>query len=74
MAIRDTLSTEKNYKDGLMSNKEALQYFQEKLIKLQIDLDNGIENYRKPTIEMYIIPTLATILSYQRDIFICNLF
>ena len=32
MAIRDTLSTEKNYKDGLMSNKEALQYFQEKLM------------------------------------------
>ena len=40
MAIRDTLSTEKNYKDGLMPNKEALQYFHEKLIKLQIDLDN----------------------------------
>ena len=67
MAIRDTLSTEKNYKDGLMSNKEALQYFQEKLIKLQIDLDNGIENYKKPTIEVY-HSTLATILSYQRDI------
>lgn len=67
MAIRDTLSTEKNYKDGLMPNKEALQYFQEKLIKLQIDLDNGIENYKKPTIEVY-NSTLATILSYQRDI------
>lgn len=67
MNIRDTLSTEKNYKDGLMSNKEALQYFQEKLIKLQIDLDNGIENYKKPTIEVY-HSTLATILSYQRDI------
>ena len=67
MDIRDTLNTEENYKAGLMSNKEALQYFQEKLIKLQIDLDNGIENYKKTTKEVY-NSTLATILSYQKDI------
>ena len=67
MDLRDVLNTEENYKEGLKSNKEALLYFQEKLIKLQIDLDNGIENYKKPTIEVY-NSTLATILSYQKDI------
>ena len=44
MDLRDVLNTEENYKEGLKSNKEALLYFQEKLIKLQIDLDNGIKN------------------------------
>lgn len=60
MGLRDTLNTEENYKDGLISNREALLYFQEKLGKLQSDLDNGIENYKKPTIEVY-QSTLATI-------------
>lgn len=67
MDLRDRLNTEENYKEVLKSNKEALLYFQEKLIKLQIDLDNGIENYKKPTIEVY-NSTLATILSYRKDI------
>ena len=71
MGLRDTLNTEENYKAGLMSNKEALQYFQEKLIKLQSDLESGIENYKKPTIEVY-KSTLATILSYQRDILLAT--
>ena len=71
MGLRDTLSTEENYKDGLISNREALLYFQEKLRKLQSDLDNGIENYKKPTIEVY-QSTLATILSYQRDILLAT--
>ena len=48
MGLRDTLSTEENYKDGLISNREALLYFQEKLRKLQSDLESGIENYKKP--------------------------
>lgn len=71
MGLRDTLNTEENYKDGLISNREALLYFQEKLRKLQSDLDNGIENYKKPTIEVY-QSTLATILSYQRDILLAT--
>ena len=71
MGLRDTLSTEENYKDGLISNREALLYFQEKLRKLQSDLDNGIENYKKPTIEVY-QSTLATILSYQTDILLAT--
>ena len=71
MGIRDTLNTEENYKDGLISNREALLYFQEKLRKLQSDLDDGIENYKKPTIEVY-NSTLATILSYQRDILLAT--
>ncbi len=71
MGLRDTLSTEENYKDGLISNREALLYFQEKIQKLQSDLDNGIENYKKPTIEVY-QSTLATILSYQRDILLAT--
>ena len=71
MGLRDTLNTEENYKDGLISNKEALLYFQEKLRKLQSDLDDGIENYKKPTIEVY-NSTLATILSYQRDILLAT--
>ena len=71
MGLRDTLSTEENYKDGLISNREALLYFQEKLRKLQSDLESGIENYKKPTIEVY-KSTLATILSYQRDILLAT--
>ena len=71
MGLRDTLNTEENYKDGLISNREALLYFQEKLRKLQSDLDDGIENYKKPTIEVY-NSTLATILSYQRDILLAT--
>ena len=71
MGLRDTLCTEENYKDSLISNREALLYFQEKLQKLQSDLDNGIENYKKPTIEVY-HSTLATILSYQRDILLAT--
>lgn len=71
MGLRDTLNTEENYKDGLISNKEALLYFQVKLQKLQSDLENGIENYKKPTIEVY-KSTLATILSYQRDILLAT--
>jgi hypothetical protein len=69
--LRDTLNTEENYKDCLISNREALLYFQEKLRKLQSDLENGIENYKKPTIEVY-KSTLATILSYQRDILLAT--
>ena len=71
MGLRDTLSTEENYKDGLISNREALLYFQEKLRKLQSDLESGIENYKKPTIEVY-KSTLATILSYQTDILLAT--
>ena len=71
MDLRDTLNTEENYKDGLISNREALLYFQEKLRKLQSDLENGNENYKKPTIEVY-KSTLATILSYQRDILLAT--
>ena len=71
MGLRDILNTEENYKDGLLSNKEALQYFQAKLQKIQSDLENGIENYKKPTIEVY-QSTLATILSYQRDILLAT--
>ena len=71
MGLRDTLNTEENYKDGLISNREALLYFQVKLQKLQSDLENGIENYKKPTIEVY-KSTLATILSYQRDILLAT--
>ena len=71
MGLRDTLNTEENYKDDLISNKEALLYFQVKLQKLQSDLENGIENYKKPTIEVY-KSTLATILSYQRDILLAT--
>ena len=71
MGLRDTLSTEENYKDGLISNREALLYFQEKLRKLQSDIESGIENYKKPTIEVY-KSTLATILSYQRDILLAT--
>ena len=71
MGLRDTLNTEENYKDGLISNKEALLYFHVKLQKLQSDLENGIENYKKPTIEVY-KSTLATILSYQRDILLAT--
>ena len=71
MNLRDTLNTEENYKDGLISNKEALLYFQVKLQNLQSDLENGIENYKKPTIEVY-KSTLATILSYQRDILLAT--
>ena len=71
MGLRDTLNTEENYKDGLISNKEALLYFQVKLQKLQSDLERGIENYKKPTIEVY-KSTLATILSYQRDILLAT--
>ena len=71
MGLRDTLNTEENYKDGLISNKEALLYSQVKLQKLQSDLENGIENYKKPTIEVY-KSTLATILSYQRDILLAT--
>ena len=71
MCLRDTLNTEENYKDGLISNKEALLYFQVKLQRLQSDLENGIENYKKPTIEVY-KSTLATILSYQRDILLAT--
>lgn len=71
MGLRDILNTEENYKDGLLSNKEALQYFQAKLQKIQSDLENGIENYKKPTIEVY-KSTLATILSYQRDILLAT--
>lgn len=71
MGLRDTLNTEENYKYGLISNREALLYFQEKLRKLQSDLDDGIENYKKPTIEVY-NSTLATILSYQRDILLAT--
>ena len=71
MGLRDTLSTEENYKDGLISNREALLYFQEKFRKLQSDLESGIENYKKPTIEVY-KSTLATILSYQRDILLAT--
>ena len=71
MDLRDTLNTEENYKDCLISNREALLYFQEKLRKLQSDLENGIENYKKPTIEVY-KSTLATILSYQRDILLAT--
>ena len=71
MDLRDTLNTEENYKDGLISNKEALLYFQVKLQKLQSDLERGIENYKKPTIEVY-KSTLATILSYQRDILLAT--
>ena len=71
MDLRDTLNTEENYKDGLISNREALLYFQKKLRKLQSDLDNGIENYKKPTIEVY-KSTLATILSYQKDILLAT--
>ena len=71
MGLRDTLNTEENHKDGLISNKEALLYFQVKLQKLQSDLENGIENYKKPTIEVY-KSTLATILSYQRDILLAT--
>ena len=71
MGLRDILNTEENYKDGLISNKEALQYFQAKLQKIQSDLENGIENYKKPTIEVY-KSTLATILSYQKDILLAT--
>ena len=71
MGLRDTLNTEENYKDGLISNKEALLYFQVKLQKLQSDLERDIENYKKPTIEVY-KSTLATILSYQRDILLAT--
>ena len=71
MGLRDILNTEENYKDGLLSNKEALQYFQAKLQKIQSDLENGIENYKKPTIEVY-KSTLATILSYQKDILLAT--